>query len=190
MLAAGEAGAVENGYSVSAGMAFPIVPTDSFGASLGVAAFMWGEDESTASHFGLRGELMGIAGPDFYAVMPKLMGEGRFSAGRVDFLMSVGAELFGTAWRGPNTIFAIFGVSGGVGIGVWVNDWIRLSLRTSITYIPTIAIIDIHAPTTSNRPVFGYINTIFSVDFFTRKKPVEGPLNIEEEYPASDTEEW
>jgi hypothetical protein len=153
-------------YGVAGGVAMPFSPSDELGGAAGISAVTDGALTGGSSLLRARGEILGLLMRDSKAAMPTLSGDVGVRLGRVDLFLSGGVQLFGVAHRSDHTVFATFGLTGGLGLSVRVSSDLRLTCRSVAAWLPSFSTGIMNDPPAGvGKPTFAFLSILIGVAF-------------------------
>jgi hypothetical protein len=164
-------------YGASGGVAAPVRPSQAGGfASMSARREYEPPPRSLGSYFGASGDLVGFASTDSRGLVPLLVGSGGGKFGPMRLYLEGGVQLPGYLERFDHRVFAIFGLVGGLGVGVFVNEYFELHLTGRILWSSPSTQVDIQA---GRKAEFLYLLsglTVFIRPIPAPNRPVEEPF--------------
>jgi hypothetical protein len=116
-------------YGVAGGVATPIGPSQAGGYGAATARREYAPaPRSMGSYFAAEGAVVAFASHDSLGAVPLLLGSGGGRAGPMRYYLEGGAQLPGYLERYDHKVVSLFGLVGGVGIGVALGEHVELHL--------------------------------------------------------------
>ena len=169
LLSAGPAIAQERWYGLAGGAVAPLGDTRGLGAWLALSAAQPAELRRSPAAAMVQGAVHALLTSEQWALLPTLGADLLIPIGPVQLSFGAGVELFGVARQQSWTVFATFGLMGGLGAVVPLADDLRLGLRARAVWLPGPASAILDQPKVQGeKPSFVYLFGGLSLEYWFR----------------------